>query len=65
MVALYLNPFESTLVLCVDEKSQCLALERTQVRNVERKSATAPRMAGSELAKIIKRMNSWLVVLFR
>lgn len=61
----YLNPSESTLVLCVDEKSQCQALERTQVRNVERKSATATRVAGSELAKIIKRMNSWLVALSR
>lgn len=65
MVELYLNPSESTLVRCVDEKSQCQALERTQVRNVERKSATAPRVAGSEHAKIVKRMNSWLVVLSR
>jgi putative transposase len=30
VVGLYLNPPENTLVLCVDEKSQCQALERTQ-----------------------------------
>lgn len=30
MVGLYLNPPENALVLCVDEKSQCQALERTQ-----------------------------------
>ena len=30
VVGLYLNPPEKALVLCVDEKSQCQALERTQ-----------------------------------
>ncbi len=30
VVGLYLNPPENALVLCVDEKSQCPALERTQ-----------------------------------
>lgn len=30
IVGLYLNPPEEALVLCVDEKSQCQALERTQ-----------------------------------
>lgn len=30
MVGLYLNPPDQALVLCVDEKSQCQALERTQ-----------------------------------
>lgn len=30
VVGLYLNPPENALVLCVDEKSQCHALERTQ-----------------------------------
>jgi putative transposase len=30
IVGLYLNPPESALVLCVDEKSQCQALERSQ-----------------------------------
>ncbi len=30
IVGLYLNPPEDALVLCVDEKSQCQALERTQ-----------------------------------
>lgn len=30
IVGLYLNPPENALVLCVDEKSQCQALERTQ-----------------------------------
>ena len=30
IVALYLNPPENAVVLCVDEKSQCQALERTQ-----------------------------------
>ncbi len=30
MVGLYLSPPENALVLCVDEKSQCQALERTQ-----------------------------------
>ncbi|GAB3661484.1 hypothetical protein GCM10028813_39490 [Ramlibacter alkalitolerans] len=30
VVELYLNPPENALVLCVDEKSQCQALERTQ-----------------------------------
>jgi transposase len=30
IVGLYLNPPEHALVLCVDEKSQCRALERTQ-----------------------------------
>jgi transposase len=30
IVGLYLNPPEKAIVLCVDEKSQCQALERTQ-----------------------------------
>ena len=30
VLGLYLNPPENALVLCVDEKSQCQALERTQ-----------------------------------
>jgi len=30
VVGLYLNPPENAVVLCVDEKSQCQALERTQ-----------------------------------
>jgi putative transposase len=30
VVGLYLNPPENALVLCVDEKSMCQALERTQ-----------------------------------
>jgi len=30
IVGLYLNPPENAMVLCVDEKSQCQALERTQ-----------------------------------
>ena len=30
IVGLYLNPPEEAMVLCVDEKSQCQALERTQ-----------------------------------
>lgn len=30
IVGLYLNPPENAVVLCVDEKSQCQALERTQ-----------------------------------
>jgi putative transposase len=30
VVGLYLNPPENALVLCVDEKSQCQALQRTQ-----------------------------------
>jgi len=30
IVGLYLNPPDEALVLCVDEKSQCQALERTQ-----------------------------------
>lgn len=30
VVGLYLNPPENAIVLCVDEKSQCQALERTQ-----------------------------------
>lgn len=30
VVGLYLNPPDNALVLCVDEKSQCQALERTQ-----------------------------------
>lgn len=30
VVGLYLNPPEHAVVLCVDEKSQCQALERTQ-----------------------------------
>ena len=30
MVGLYLNPPDNALVLCVDEKSQVQALERTQ-----------------------------------
>jgi putative transposase len=30
IVGLYLNPPENSVVLCVDEKSQCQALERTQ-----------------------------------
>ena len=30
IVGLYVNPPENALVLCVDEKSQCQALERTQ-----------------------------------
>lgn len=30
VVGLYLNPPENALVLCVDEKNQCQALERTQ-----------------------------------
>jgi putative transposase len=30
IVGLYLNPPEDAMVLCVDEKSQCQALERTQ-----------------------------------
>ena len=30
IVGLYLNPPEKAMVLCVDEKSQCQALERTQ-----------------------------------
>jgi len=30
VVGLYLNPPQNALVLCVDEKSQCQALERTQ-----------------------------------
>jgi len=30
VAGLYLNPPENALVLCVDEKSQCQALERTQ-----------------------------------
>ncbi len=30
VVGLYLNPPDDALVLCVDEKSQCQALERTQ-----------------------------------
>jgi putative transposase len=30
IVGLYLNPPQNALVLCVDEKSQCQALERTQ-----------------------------------
>ena len=30
IVGLYLHPPENALVLCVDEKSQCQALERTQ-----------------------------------
>ena len=30
IVGLYMNPPENALVLCVDEKSQCQALERTQ-----------------------------------
>jgi len=30
IVGLYLSPPTNALVLCVDEKSQCLALERTQ-----------------------------------
>lgn len=30
LVGLYLNPPENALVLCVDEKSQCQALERSQ-----------------------------------
>ena len=30
VIGLYLNPPENALVLCVDEKSQCQALERTQ-----------------------------------
>lgn len=30
VVGLYLNPPENALVVCVDEKSQCQALERTQ-----------------------------------
>jgi putative transposase len=30
VVGLYLNPPENALVLCVDEKSRCQALERTQ-----------------------------------
>ena len=30
MVGLYLSPPENALVLCVDKKSQCQALERTQ-----------------------------------
>ncbi|MDP9920578.1 hypothetical protein J2W24_006260 [Variovorax boronicumulans] len=30
VVGLYLSPPDNTLVLCVDEKSQCQALERTQ-----------------------------------
>ncbi len=32
VVVLYLSPPESALVLCVDEKSQCQALECTQFR---------------------------------
>ena len=30
MVGLYLNPPEQAIVLCVDEKSQIKALDRTQ-----------------------------------
>jgi hypothetical protein len=30
IVGLYLSPPTNTLVLCVDEKNQCQALERTQ-----------------------------------
>ena len=30
VVGLYLSPPDNALVLCVDEKSQCQALERTQ-----------------------------------
>ena len=30
VVGLYLNPPENAVVVCVDEKSQCQALERTQ-----------------------------------
>ncbi len=30
VVGLYLNPPDNALVVCVDEKSQCQALERTQ-----------------------------------
>ena len=30
VVGLYLNPPDNALVICVDEKSQCQALERTQ-----------------------------------
>ena len=30
IVGLYLNPPENAMILCVDEKSQCQALERTQ-----------------------------------
>jgi hypothetical protein len=31
VIGLYLNPPEQALVLCCDEKSQCQALERTQL----------------------------------
>ncbi|MBK8908967.1 MAG: hypothetical protein IPM60_13990 [Rhodospirillales bacterium] len=31
VIGLYLNPPEKALVLCCDEKSQCQALERTQL----------------------------------
>ena len=31
MIGLYLNPPDQALVLCCDEKSQCQALERTQL----------------------------------
>jgi hypothetical protein len=30
VVGLYLNPPDNAVVVCVDEKSQCQALERTQ-----------------------------------
>jgi hypothetical protein len=30
IVGLYLNPLENTLIVCIDEKSQVQALERTQ-----------------------------------
>ena len=30
MVGLYLSPPDKAFVICVDEKSQCQALERTQ-----------------------------------
>ena len=43
MVGLYLNPPEQALVLCVDEKSQIQALDRTQPGLPMKKGPTAAR----------------------
>ena len=42
VVGLYLSPPDNALVICVDKKSQCQALERTQPRRCGTGSARRP-----------------------
>ena len=65
MVGLYLNPPENAIILCVDEKSQIQALERSQpvlpiIRNIpERQSVDY-----SALSEFVRRLKNLYFIIF-